>query len=217
MAPTLYDKYYGRVWEIEEGGDPSFNELRVFFNKCLYWSSEEFESNIANIVDVDNFLTFFAVHFVFVDLDNFTKNIFLNKNSFTLKYEFLPWDNEGSFGNSAFGVFDSTHVEYNMTHAFPAEYQVVFQRMLEHPKYRTQFQQKITRILADGFPYLDSLIDDTYLHIKEDVYADIQKEATNEDFDNSIPRLKWFMEQRKLYFAKYSLTSKRCIDRFLLL
>ena len=214
MAPTVRDDYYSNIWQIEAGGDPTFNELRVLFNKCLYWSKADFDANIAGIIDVDNFINFFAVHFVFDDFDNFTKNIFLNKNSNNLKFELLPWDNEGSFGNSAVGVFDSTLVNYNMKTALTPEYQVVFQRLLENTAFKTLFQTKINKILTDGYPMLDSLIDNTYLKIKQDVYADTKREATNQDFDNSIPRLKWFMAHRKTFLQSNSLPEKNILYNF---
>ena len=214
MAPPVHDEYFSRIWEIEAGGDPSYNELRVLFNDALYWTSEEFNAKIDDLIDVDNFLGFFAVHFVFVDMDNFTKNIFLNKNSNTNKWEIIPWDNEGSFGNSAYGVFDSTAVEYNMKDAHTPEYQVVFQRLLENPVYRDIFKSKINKVLTDGYEMLDTLIDNTYNKIKEDVYADTLKEATNDDFDNAIPRLKWFMANRKNFLQNSELPERNVLTNF---
>ncbi len=214
MAPTVRDEYYNSIWQIEAGGDPSFDELRIFFNKCLYWSKPDFDTHISDLIDVDNFLNFFAVHFVFDDMDNFTKNIYLNKNSNNQKFELLPWDNEGSFGNSAIGVFDSTIVQYNLRDAHTPEYQVVFQRLLENQNYRTIFHNKIERILTDGYSMLDTLIDNTYQKIKQDVYADSRREASNEDFDNSIPRLKWFMSERKLFLQNNALPEKNVLTNF---
>ena len=214
MAPAVRDDYYNRIWEIEAGGDASFNELRTLFNKCLYWSKNDFDARIVNMIDVDNFLNFFAEHFVFVSQDNFTKNIFLNKNSLNQKYELLPWDNEGSFGNSAIGIFDSTLTDYNMRDAHTPEYQVVFQRLLENPTYKALFSTKVNRILTDGFSYLDTLIDNTYLKIKPDVYADTKKEETNEAFDNEIPRLKWFMTTRKTFLENNLLPVRNPLSNF---
>lgn len=208
LAPAVRDEYYRLIWEIEEGGDPAFDELRVLFNKCLYWTKEDFEANIGNVVDVDNFLQFFAIHFVFADMDNFTKNIFLNKNSTSGKFEYIPWDNEGSFGNSALGVFDPALTEYNLKDAFTPEYQVALQRLLESPAHRALFNGKIQRILDEGYTFLDTLIDNTYLKIKQDVYADTRKEATNTDFDNAIPRLKSFMANRKIFLQNNALPER---------
>lgn len=220
MAPSVRDDYYRIIWNIEAGGDLTFNELRILFNKCFYWSKADFDANIGNVIDVDNFLNFFAVHFVFDDMDNFTKNIFINRNSNTGKYELLPWDNEGSFGLSAVGVFDSTLVNYNMKDAYTPEYQIVFQRLLENPAYKSAFEAKINNVLTNGYAFLDTLIDNTYLKIKQDVYADTRKEATNQEFDNAIPLLKWFMTNRKTFLqnnplpAKNVLTSLYCSNPF---
>jgi len=214
MAPTVRDDYYNRIWQIDAGGDPSFNELRTLFNKCLYWSKPDFDTQIDDIIDVDNFLNFFAVHFVFVNQDNFTKNIFLNKNSLNQKYELLPWDNEGSFGNSAVGVFDPTLTDYNMRDALTPEYQVVFQRLLENPTYKALFSTKVNRVLTDGFSYLDTLIDNTYLKIKQAVYADTKKEEANQAFDTEIPRLKWFMTNRKTFLENNLLPVRNTLTGF---
>ncbi len=160
------------------------------------------------------FLNFFAVHFVFCDMDNVTKNVFLNKNNSTGKWEIFPWDNEGSFGNSAIGVFDSTLVAYNMRDAYTPEYQVVFQRLLENPAYRVLFKTKVNKILTDGFSFLDTLVDNIYEKIKNDVYADTKREATNEDFDNSIPRIKWFMTERKTFLQSNELPERNVLYDF---
>ncbi len=214
MAPPVHDEYFARIWEAEVGGDPTYNELRRFFNNCQYWSVEDFTENIGEQIDIDNFLNFFAVHFVFCDMDNVTKNIFLNKNNSTKKWEIFPWDNEGSFGNSAYGVFDSTLVEYNMKDARTPEYQVVFQRLLENPTYKALFSSKVNKILTDGFQFLDTLVDHTYERIKNDVYADNRRESSSEDFDNSIPRIKWFMYERKEFLQNHELPVRNVLTDF---
>lgn len=214
LGPAVRDEDYVYIWDIEAGGDPTYNELRVMFNKFLYWSKADFDANIADEIELDNFLNFFAVHFVFVDLDNFTKNIFLNKNSTSSKFEFLPWDNEGSFGNSAGGVFDSTFVSYNMRDSYTPEYEVVFQRLLENPTYKSIFRDKVNRILTDGFSYMDTLMDNTYQKIKTSVYADATKEATNDQFDTEFTRLKWFMANRKAFLQTNDLPQRNVLTDF---
>ncbi|HEY6913547.1 MAG TPA: CotH kinase family protein, partial [Paludibacter sp.] len=214
MAPTVRDDYYPIVWDIEAGGDPTYNELRVLFNKFLYWPRTDFDANVSNEIEIDNFLNFFAVHFVFVDMDNFTKNIFLNKNSTSSKFELFPWDNEGSFGNSAFGVFDSTFVSYNMRDSHTPEYEVAFQRLLENPTYKAIFRDKVNRILTDGYSYMDTLMDNTYLKIKPSVYADTRKEATNEEFETEFTRLKWFMANRKTFLQSNDLPQRNVLTDF---
>lgn len=208
MAPAVRDDYYRIIWQIEEGGDPTYDELRVFFNKMLYLSKTDFDQTVQSLIEIDNFITFFAVHFVFVDLDNFTKNIFLNKNSNSQKFELFPWDNEGSFGNTAIGEFTPSKTEYNMRDAFTPEYQVVLQRLLENATYKAQFQTEINKVLNIGYAFLDTLIDNTYQRIKSSVYADPMKEATNTQFDNAIPQIKWFMANRKVFLQNNPLPAR---------
>lgn len=208
MAPSVRDDYYRLIWDLQEGGDPTFNELRVFLNKCLYMTKEDFDANIESLIDIDNFINFFAIHFVFVDLDNFTKNIFLNKNSYSNKFELLPWDNEGSFGNTAIGEYVPDNTKYNFKGSYTPEYQVILQRLLENPVYKQLFKTKTNKILTDGYSFLDTLIDNTYQRIKQSAYADTKKEATNEDFDNAIPRIKQFMSERKAFLQSNELPNR---------
>lgn len=214
MAPAVRDEYYKIIWEMDAGTDKNFDDLRRYLNKCLYWSKEDFDNNIEKTINTDNFLTFFAVHFVFVDLDNFTKNIFLNKNSNTQKYELIPWDNEGSFGNSALGQFNENYTSYNFNESYTPEYQVVLKRLLENQYYRTIFKSKVNQIINQGYQFLDTLIDSTYLRIKQDVYNDQKKEATNIDFDNSVSQLKTFMTKRKLFLQNNNLPERYPLTNF---
>lgn len=214
MAPSVRDDYYRLIWQIEEGGDPTYDELRVLFNKIMYLSKSDFDSSIESLIDVDNLLRFFAVHFVFVDLDNFTKNIFLNKNSTTNKFEFIPWDNEGSFGNTAIGEFIATKTDYNFRDAFTPDYQVALQRLLENSTYRTKFKTEIANVLNTGYAYLDTVIDNTYNRIKNSVYLDPKKEATNTAFDNAIPQLKWFMANRKVFLQNNDIPQRNPLYDF---
>lgn len=211
LAPLVNDDEYLSVWEIEQGGDLSYNELRVLFNKFLYLSKDDFDAQLNNFFETENALQLYAILFTFVEFDNFTKNTWINKNSNTLKYELLPWDNEGSFGNGAWGDFDSTLVSYNFTDYQMPEYALVLQRMLENPIFKSTFQEKVNRVLSEGFPFLDSLIDSTYVHIKTAVYADPNKRSTNEAFDTEHSRLKWFMAERKAFLESNSLPVRNTV------
>lgn len=214
MAPTVRDDYYRLIWEIEAGDDQHLNELRAYLNKCLYWTNNEFDANIESTVDINNFITFFAVHFVFVDVDNFTKNIFFGKNKITQKYEFIPWDNEGSFGNSALGIYDSVAVSYNLKDGNTPEYQVVLSRLLENPIYVSLFKTKVNEVLTTGYAYLDTLINSTHLRIKDNVFADTKKYGSNADFENSLAELKSFMAGRKLFLENNEIPTHYPLSNF---
>jgi len=214
LAPAVRDEYYDNIWEMQAGEDKDFNRLRSFLNKCLYWEKSDFLNNIESTVNTDNFLTFFAMHYIFVDMDNFTKNIFLDKNSLTGKYEFIPWDNEGSFGNNAYGEFNAILTDYNFKYGYTPEYEVVFKRLMEIPHYRNVFKDKMNIILDKGFTYLDSLIDTTYSQIKLSVYADTMREATDSAFDAEIPRLKWFMSNRKAFLQNNTFPEQNALTDF---
>ncbi len=208
LAPLVNDELYLSVWEIEGNGDLSYNELRTLFNKFLYLPKADFDNELDNFVETDKVLSLYAILFTFVEFDNFTKNTWVNKNSNSMKYELLPWDNEGSFGNSAFGDFDSTLVSYNFDQYQHPEYALLIQRMLENPVWKNQFENKVDTILDKGYLFLDSLMDTTYVQIKDAVYLDPNKRGTNASFDEEQNRLKWFMTERKAFLETNNLPER---------
>lgn len=117
MFALTKDTYWPAVW-TERVGNDSHNDLKILTNKIFYWSEEEFDSSIHTVVDVDNVISFFAVHFANTAFDNFNKNQYVNFNGTTGKYEWIPWDNEGSFGFGAFGDFDTSHIDYLMEDSY---------------------------------------------------------------------------------------------------
>ncbi|MFA7378845.1 MAG: CotH kinase family protein [Bacteroidia bacterium] len=213
MFALVKDEQYPAVWEERAGAD-RHKDMKQYFNKLAYFTRADFDSNINNIAHINNHLTYFAVHFVLCSFDNFTKNQFLNKNSITGKYELIPWDNEGSFGNLAWGEFDSSFIQYNMKDAYTAEYNVVFQRLLENPTHRATFIEKMNSFLNDGFAYFDTLIDNQYNRIKNDVYQDTTKDCSNAEFDAQMGKLKFYMSARKQFLQSNPIPQRNPITDF---
>lgn len=213
MFALVKDEQYAQVWEERVGSD-HHKDMKQYFNKLAYFTKEDFDNYIDDIAHINNHLTYFAVHFVLCSFDNFTKNQYLNKNNNTGKYELIPWDNEGSFGNLAWGEFDSTFIQYNMKDAYTAEYNVILQRMLENTTYRDRFVQKVNAFLTDGFAYYDTLIDNRYNLIRNDVYQDTAKECSNAEFEAQLGKLKFYMNARKQFLQNNSLPPRNPITDF---
>jgi len=200
MFALTKDSYWPSVW-TERVGNDNHNDLKILTNKIFYLGEEEFDSSIHNIVNVDNVISFFAVHFANTAFDNFNKNQYINFNGATGKYEWIPWDNEGSFGFGAFGDFDTSHIDYIMEDSYTGEYNVLFQRLLDNDSMRGVFNARVIKIINEGYTYLDTLIYNTANQIRNDVYQDTTKETSNAEFENDLSRLRQFMTGRKNFLT----------------
>lgn len=206
MAPiTNYEAYF-TSWDKKIGHGYDYKDIQLLFSKFLYWNKQDFESNIENEVDVDNVLNYFAVEFAIVSIDCFTKNLFLFYNTDKNVWEIFPWDNDAAFGNHLRGNYRSSYVRFDKGSL--SEFQILFQRLMESGNRRNSFNEKISKIINDGFDYLKSEIDFTYNQIKNDVYQDESKICTNTAFDGSIEQLKNFLIDRAAFLKVYK-TSKR--------
>jgi hypothetical protein len=194
MAPLTHWEDYPRVWEKKIGDIGDFSDIQRFFNQIYYDSPTLFSQEIQDLVNIDDVLTYFAIEFALVARDNFTKNTFLYDNSDLGTFELFPWDNDGTFGDYAEGVFDPE--AYALTDINMLEHQSLFRRLMQTPEWRSVFFDKLAMTTSDGFNYLDSLIDSTYTAIQHDVYLDSMKGCTNAEFDAEIGVLHTFLDQR---------------------
>jgi spore coat protein H len=200
MFALTKDSYWPLVW-TERVGNDTHNDLKILTNKIFYLGEEEFDSSIHTMVNVDNVLAFFAVHFANTAFDNFNKNQYVNFNGITGKYEWIPWDNEGSFGFGAFGNFDTSNIDYLLEDSYTGEYNVLFQRLIANDSIRGLFNDKVRRIINEGYSYLDTLVYNTANRIRNDVYQDSTKETSNAEFESDLTRLRLFMTERKAFLT----------------
>ncbi|MFC2120003.1 CotH kinase family protein [Bacteroidota bacterium] len=202
MSPIVNYQNYLTNWEPKIVSSDSYIKLQKFFSKIYYWTKEDFNENINDIINIDNIINYFAVIFSIASTDCFTKNIYLNHNLKTGKYELFPWDNDASLGNIWTGEYSPWLINTKKFSAF--DNQVLFRRLLENTLWKNEFSIKVNRIISDGFSYLRSVIDSTYEIIKNDYYLDPEKGCSNDDFESDITNLHTFLEGRENALSGYS-------------
>ncbi len=199
MAPLVNYDDYESTWEKKEGLPGDYKKMQELFNKFLYLPRTTFETEIQNIMTVEDVLTYFAIEYAITAEDCFTKNMILYYNDNQNFWEILPWDNDITFGNNYNGVYlPGMTYKYRMK---PLYHNQLLQRLLDNPDWDRIFVDKINLALTDGFDYLSGLIDTTYVRIRNDVYRDENKICRNDDFDNEIDILHSFLDKRAYYNA----------------
>ena len=212
MTPLTHYDYYSDNWDKKLGEALDFTDIQMLFSKLFYWTKSDFEQGIGNEIDLDNVLNYFAVEFVIVGQDCFTKNLFLFFNNDKNKWEIFPWDNDATYGNDFRGNY---HVSYEQFYqGSPLDHQILFQRLMEFELWRNKFWDNVNQIIHGGFDYLISAIDSTYDRIKNDVYQDHNKFASNSGFDNAVDHLKSFIQARTSFLEGFSYFEKILLSEF---
>jgi len=227
LAPLTKFSRYFYTWDKELGNSGDYSDLQILLNKIFYFDNKEFEEKIPSIFNLENILNYFAIEFCVVGFDSFTKNYNLYIDSEMKNVMLLPWDNDATFGNNWDGSFRSDFIPNIDGHRPDNQnweslrFNVLFQRLMEYPQWRTRFQEKVSLIIQDGFQYLSQHIDSVYNEIWRDVHQDPEKRGTNEDFDNEMDRLKYFMTERAIFlqgknlFQRKKLSDIYCSNAFL--
>jgi hypothetical protein len=218
MAPLAHYNDYFKNWDKKIGTALNFTDIQMLFNKFYYWKKSDFEKNIESEIDIDYFLTYFAIEFAIVAEDCFTKNFFFFFNRKKNQWEIFPWDNDVTFGNDIRGNYHPSYVKFYQQ--LLLNNQLLFQRLMEFVYWRNKFWDKVSQVINDGFDYLLIEIDSTYHQIKNDLYQDNNKLGSNSGFDYAVQQIKSFLADRRTfldgfrYFEKTSLSDYYCSNPF---
>lgn len=212
FAPIAEYNRYMHPWDKQVGDKNNYNDIIRLLNKLMFYTPEELRNNIEDDIDLLNIINYFAIEFVIVGYDSFTKNynLYLDKDGQNAKL--FPWDNDATLGNHWSGSFRNDYI-YNIDGNQDQNWEclrfnVLFQKLMEYENYRSLFHNRINEVITSGFDYLKNVMDSTYTLISNDMYQDTKKGYTNEQFDDSKNKLFQFINGRKQF-----LTGKELFDR----
>lgn len=216
FAPLIKYENYFSTWDKQVGNSNDYSDLLALLNKLMFYSASEFDSEILNDLDIENIISYFAIEFVIVGFDSFTKNYNLYFEPLTNKIKLFPWDNDATFGNLWDGSFQNsyiTNIDGNKDQNWEClKFNVLFQRLMEHQQFRDVFNLKLHEVITTGFDYLQEVIDSTYDLISPDYYQDKQKGFTNKQFDDEKIILKYFLRERKKFLSNKKFFERTRID-----
>jgi len=185
--------------EIESVYETKLSErgsLDTLLNRFAFFHYSTLGSDVAElnrIIDVEDFIKYFAVMYFLCNHDGFSKNYYLWRREDN-KYSIVPWDCDATFGNEAWG----SYIGYESKKSFDELIeQSVFQHIIAVPEYRDRLLEFINYIVEDGYQFMEAQLSETYDLIRHDANLDTLRSGSIESFDWEWQRLFGFIEQRR--------------------
>ncbi|NQT33916.1 CotH kinase family protein [bacterium] len=163
--------------------------LGARFSFITFADTAQIADGLNRIVDIENFLRYFAVQYVTGNGDGFTKNYYLFQKP-DGRWMLVPWDCDATLGNSWEGNW--VDASWVIGSGF-LNHQAVFQQLISIPGNRERFLEIIDELITGGFQYISRNIIDIFDEIRHDVYLDTDKRGANVEFELERTRLlEWF-------------------------
>ncbi len=166
-----------------------WTDLIEFIDFINNSSTTDFENELTNNIELQEYLRSVAIDNLFSNLDSYTlsaRNYYVYHNLTTNKWEWIKWD-----GNECFGTYGMQSGVNNMTE-LPLNYVSSDRPLLENIfNSSTLYNQYLDELCYINNNYFDStslnaIINDFKNLIQSSVYADGNKMYSNSDFDNNI-------------------------------
>lgn len=163
LKPSTFGvfRYLGEDWEAYEKAyvpkTPATSSQRqrvIAFARLLHRSGDaDFARQIADYLDVDEFLRFLAVNVLLCNLDSFlggSQNYYVYLDPRSDRFQFLPWDLDHSFG--AFDLVGSPETRRDLSVDRPqwGENRLI-ERVLAIPRYRQAYHERLADFLGTIF------------------------------------------------------------------
>lgn len=189
---------YKAAWEQDIGGLKEYRDFIALISLLGHLPDTALADTISAYFDTEQVLTYFAVEYVFAAQDNITKNFFVYQDGRDHRYRIIPWDNDAILGNNYEGRFDSLGYGLSARKGLFLN-NLLFQRMLDVPEFRSRFIQLSRQVAVDGLSYMANVLDTMSGVLRADIYRDTSKCCSNEMFEQSIEEIKYFLSKRRVY------------------
>ncbi len=188
-------EYYGDAQSSYEGRyelktneeENDWTDLVEFLDWVNNSSDEEFAAQLEEKIELTDFLRSLALDNLFSNLDSYlgsARNYYIYHNSTTDKWEWIKWDGNEAFGRYTNGVngMETLALDY-VNSSRP-----LIERIYNDNELYQQYLIEMCDITENYFNsnYIDTRIDEVVELIQESVYADTEKQYSNEDFDTNI-------------------------------
>jgi len=185
---------YEERYELKSNeNENDWSDLIAFTDFINNSSDAEFEEELKDHLEVDEYLTSIALDNLFSNLDSYTgsaRNYYIYHNLTTEKWEWIKWDANETFGSYRAGGGPGQPM-VNMT-SLPLNYhnadRPLLERVFDSEKLYLQYQKEVCHITDKFFdPSLThDKIDALKALIQESVYADTNKMYSDADFDTNV-------------------------------
>jgi spore coat protein CotH len=201
---------YENRYELKSNEDVNdWTDLVEFIDFINNSTDAEFENELSDHLELQEYLRSAAIDNAFSNLDSYTgsaRNYYIYHNLTTNKWEWVKWDGNESFGSYSQGGGNMTTLALDY-HDSPRP---LLSNVFNNSALYTQYLEEMCIVVEEWFnpDYMNALIDDTKDLVQESVYADDNKMYSNADFDNNIDNnvgqaygLKSFVASRHTYLT----------------
>jgi spore coat protein CotH len=206
-TPSLYyPKYELKTNTITN----DWSDLVELIDKINNTPTNTFYDSLETILDSYSFINCWAGNILFANMDSYQgsgHNYYAYHDSTINKFRWISWDVNEAFGNFQMSM-NTSQIE-NMSAFYipnPQSSRPLEQKMLANPTYKQNYIWTLCNMVQTDFTvaHMNSVIDSLANLIRPYVYADPQKQFTNQDFENNItmdvgnvPGLKPFVNARR--------------------
>jgi spore coat protein CotH len=188
-------KYYGddqadyeERYELKTNEDDNnWSDLIALTDFIDNSSTADFESGLADQIELEEYLRSAALDNLFSNLDSYTesaRNYYIYHNLTTSKWEWIKWDGNEAFGSYAPGLGDVTTLALD----FHGDDRPLLENIFDSPQLYGQYQTQLCDLTEQFFntDYMNPKIDAMKTLIQSSVYADGNKMYTDANFDDNI-------------------------------
>ena len=189
---------YRTYYEKKTNDSLGFNDLIQFIELVNRIPDDQFATRIAQVMDVESFLSYYAIIVLIADFDSSWHNIYMVHDLDTDRWELLPWDMDMAFRDINASIDLGT-----LERADEGGGNILRSRMLAVPAFRADF----CRLLKE---YMDTIFSDAAMHARADaLYRSIRQDArrdwhklsreNNAAFEADYGYINNFITERKAY------------------
>ncbi len=212
---SAYEDLYELKSNEEENDWTDLIQFTDFINNS---TASEFENDLADWLELEEYLRSAALDNLFSNLDSYTnsaRNYYIYHNLTTDKWEWIKWDgNEsfGSYGGQGVGNMTTLAIDYHSAN------RPLLENIFNSEVLYNQYKEEMCYLIENYFnsDYMNPKIDVLYDLIQSSVYADGNKMYSNTNFDDNIDNdissgsgpmggtfygLKSFIQQRNNYIS----------------
>ncbi len=208
--------YLGETWDAYESfynpktnSSPEQQQRIIEFAKLIHKSDrEEFESQIEEYLDIDNFLSFLAVNTILSNLDSFlggSQNYYAYLSPETNKVILIPWDLDHSFGSLEIIGTPESRLQHSINQPqIGYGKNRLIERMLKMPEIRKAYLARVEQLLDSVFAekkwldQLDEMAAVAQPALDEGARLRMDVAITVEDSDRKGYSLKNFVRERRV-------------------
>ena len=206
-TPSLYYPKYELKTNTTQN---NWNDLVELLDKINNSSTADFHDSVETILHGWSFINCWAANIIFANLDSYQgsgHNYYMYDDSLTNKFSWIAWDVNEAFGNFQMSMNTSTIENMSILYiSNPQSNRPIEQKMLANAQYKQDYVTEICLMTESDFTttHLYPIIDSLANRIRTAVYADVNKQYSNQAFEDNQtmdlgpqPGLKPFISVRR--------------------